>query len=241
MIKLGISGFCGKMGQRVFTLAQNDKSFKVVLGLENKDHPQNNKVISGVKVTNDAEEIRHCDCLIDFSSPQALTANIRYLSEFKKSAVIGTTGLAEADLKHLKAAAKIIPIVFSPNMSIGVNLLFRLLKEAAGVLKGYQAKIEETHHVHKKDAPSGTAKEIAKIINQQGFKLEIKDIVSKRQGEVVGDHKIIFESNVDKLELFHSAKTRDIFAQGALAAVRWVVGKPAGLYSMEDVLGTGPA
>jgi len=183
-----------------------------------------------------AAEIKICDCLIDFSSAAALPANIKYLREFKKPAVIGTTGLNPVDLENIKSAAKEIPIVFSPNMSVGVNLLFRLLKEAARVLEGYQARIEETHHIHKKDAPSGTAKEIMRIINQEGFMVKLGDIAANRRDEVVGDHKITFESQVDKLELFHSAKTRDIFAQGALVAAKWVVGKPAGLYSMEDVL-----
>ncbi|MBU1112728.1 MAG: 4-hydroxy-tetrahydrodipicolinate reductase [Candidatus Omnitrophica bacterium] len=236
MIKLGISGFCGKMGQRIVALAKDDKNLKIIFGLEDKNHPQIGKMVEGVKVTADRSQIKDCDCLIDFSSPQALPENIRCLRQFKKTAVIGTTGLNQDDLAIIKDAAKDIAVVFSPNMSIGVNVLFRLLKEASKALKGYAAAIEETHHIHKKDSPSGTAKEIARIINQYGFEIKTEDIGSKRQGEVVGDHKVIFASQVDRLELFHSAKTRDIFVQGALAAASWVVNKPAGLYSIEDVL-----
>ena len=150
--------------------------------------------------------------------------------------VIGTTGLDKKAKDKISEVAKVIPIVFSPNMSIGVNILFRLLKIAAGTLKNYQAGIQEVHHVHKKDAPSGTAKRIAEIINEQGFNIKIEDIKADRYDEIIGDHKVVFESEVDKLELSHSAKTRDIFAQGALLAAGWIVGKSLGLYSMDDVL-----
>jgi 4-hydroxy-tetrahydrodipicolinate reductase len=150
--------------------------------------------------------------------------------------VIGTTGLDDATRQKIKAAARHIAIVFSPNMSVGVNLLFRLLKVAAGTLKNYAASIQETHHIHKKDAPSGTAKRMAEILIEQGFNIKPEDIKSDRYDEIVGDHKVLFESEVDRIELSHSAKTRDIFVEGALKAAQWVVGKEPGLYSMDDVL-----
>ncbi len=236
MIKLGVSGACGRMGQRIIALAKEDNDLKVVFGLERKGHPEANKTINGVKITDDLDEINNCDCLIDFSLPFATIEHLSCLIKFKKCAVIGTTGLEPAQLQKIKEASSQVSIVFSPNMSIGVNLLFRLLKEAASTLKNYNVGIEEAHHIHKKDSPSGTAKRIAQIINEQGFDIKNEDIKAIREDEIIGDHKVIFESDVDKIELLHSAKTRDIFAQGALVAAKWVGSRKPGLYSMDDVL-----
>jgi len=236
MIKLGISGACGKMGGRIIALAKEAGDFQLIFGLERSEHPDIGKNIDGVPIVNSRDYIQQCDCLIDFSAGGAILENISYLVEFKKSAVIGTTGLDQAAQVKIKEAAKTVPIVFAPNMSVGVNILFRLLEEAAKSLKGYEPSIFEAHHVHKKDSPSGTAKKIAEIINNFGFNIKTEDIKAKREDEIIGDHKVIFESSVDKLEISHSAKTRDIFAQGALVAARWIKLKPAGLYSMADVL-----
>ncbi|MCF7907426.1 MAG: 4-hydroxy-tetrahydrodipicolinate reductase [Candidatus Omnitrophica bacterium] len=237
MVKLGISGARGKMGERIIALAKESGDFQIIFGLERLDHPDIGKNINGVPIVESRDYIQQCDCLIDFSAAKAITDNLSYLTEFKKSAVIGITGLDSSSQEKIKSAAKNIPIVFSPNMSVGVNILFRLLKEAAKSLAGYQASIFEAHHIHKKDSPSGTAKKIAEIINGYDFNIKVEDIEAKREDEIVGDHKVVFESDLDKLELSHSAKTRDIFVQGALVAASWVKGKPAGLYSMEDVLG----
>jgi 4-hydroxy-tetrahydrodipicolinate reductase len=236
MLRLGITGFCGKMGQRIFALANNDKDFRVVLGLESHSHPKIGQSIDGVKILDNPNEIEICDCVIDFTTSQATLENLPYLVKYKKCAVIGTTGLDEQGQQKIKAAAKKIPIVFSPNMSVGVNLLFKLIAMSAKILPGYKVSLEEAHHSHKKDAPSGTAKKIMQIVNAEGFSIKAEDIKAIREGEIVGDHKIIFESDVDNIELLHSAKTRDIFARGALLAAKWVAKKKAGLYSMEDVL-----
>jgi 4-hydroxy-tetrahydrodipicolinate reductase len=235
-MKLAISGFCGKMGQRICAIAQTDKRCKVVLGLERLDHPEiGNK--NGIEITSDPVSLKKCDCLIEFTTPEATIKHLEYLVKFKKAAIIGTTGLSAGDTKKIKSAAKKIPIVYSPNMSAGVNLLFKLLREAASVLQGYDVSVSEAHHVHKKDAPSGTAKKIVDIIDAQGVAVKYEDVTVVREGEIVGDHKIVFESDVDRIELFHSAKTRDIFAKGAVMAAKWVAGKKPGLYSMNDVLG----
>ncbi|MFA6281759.1 MAG: 4-hydroxy-tetrahydrodipicolinate reductase, partial [Candidatus Omnitrophota bacterium] len=215
---------------------KEDKNFKVVVGLEGKNHPNIGKVIDGVEVTDNRDTIKNCDCLIDFSAIVATLENLKFLVKFKKSAVIGTTGLSESEQAQIKAAAKKIPIVFSPNMSIGVNLLFRLAQMAAKTLSGYKVYVQEAHHIHKKDAPSGTAKKIVQIINEEGFGLKTEEVKAIREGEIVGDHKIVFESEVDKIELFHSAKTRDIFVKGALLAAGWVKGKKSGLYTMDEIL-----
>jgi len=238
MIKVGVSGAGGKMGKRIIALASDSKDLKVVFGLEDKNHPQVGKTIDKVEINADLSSIETCDCLIDFSAPSATLEYLDYAVKFGKSMVIGTTGLDKAAEDKIRQAAKSIPIVFSPNMSVGVNLLFKLLKIAANTLKNYQASIQEAHHIHKKDAPSGTAKKIAEIINEGGFNIKIEDIKADRYDAIIGDHEVVFESAVDKLKLSHSAKTRDIFVQGALLAAEWIVGKKAGLYSMEDVLFT---
>lgn len=236
MIQLGICGFCGKMGQRIFALASSDKNLKVVIGLEKKGHPEVGKVINGVRVTDNLEEIKECDCVIDFTVAEATLENLPYIVKHKKCAVIGTTGLDLIQQAKIREAAKKIAIVFSPNMSIGVNLLFNLVKAAAKSLYGYKVSIEEAHHIHKKDAPSGTAKRLAQIVNEEGLSCKTEDIKAIREDEIVGDHKIVFESEVDRIELSHHAKTRDIFAKGALVAAKWVINKKTGLYSMDDVL-----
>ena len=236
MVRICVSGARGRMGQRIIALAGDDPQLKVVSGLEGSGHPDCGKAISGVSITDKAQEIKNCDCVIEFSSPEATIAHLPFIVEYKRCAVIGTTGLTDEQIAKITEASKSTPIVFSPNMSIGVNVLFRLLKEAAKTLKNYNVFVEEAHHIHKKDAPSGTAKKIAQVINSEGFNIKTEEINAIREDEIVGDHKVVFESDVDKIELFHSAKTRDIFAQGSLVAAKWIVGKQPGLYSMDDVL-----
>jgi 4-hydroxy-tetrahydrodipicolinate reductase len=151
--------------------------------------------------------------------------------------VIGTTGLSDADKETIKAASGKIPVVFSPNMSVGVNLLFKIVADVAKALGSeYHVEILEAHHTEKKDAPSGTAKEIARIIRDLKHDAHVP-IESVREADIVGDHTITFDSDVDTLEITHSAKTRDIFAKGALKAAKFLEGKKHGLFTMRDVLG----
>ncbi len=236
MLKLAVSGARGRMGQRIINLAQKSSAFEVVCAFEVDDHQDIGKEIDGVMISYDKEKIKQCDCFIDFTIPKATMENLVFAVKAKKSLVIGTTGFQQDQLSVLQDAAEYIPIVFSPNMSVGVNIMFRLLGDAARSLKGYRIHIEEAHHIHKQDAPSGTAKQMAKIVNANGFRVQLEQIKSIRDGEIIGDHKIVFESDVDRIELIHSAKTRDIFAQGALVAAKWVVNKTPGLYSMNNVL-----
>lgn len=239
MIKLVISGACGKMGSRILNLAQKDKDFKIIAGLEQKNNPQVGKIINNVLISSNQEDLKNADCFIDFTTPLGTLENLAVALKYKKPLVIGTTGFSPEQTKGIKKASKKIPIVFSPNMSIGVNLFFRLVRELTSKLsKDYKVNIIEAHHVHKKDAPSGTAKKIKQIVEEEG-KQEVLNIQSIREGEIVGDHRITFESDFDKIELFHSAKTRDIFAQGALVAAKWLVKnkKKNGLYDMQKILG----
>ena len=236
MIKIGICGCSGKMGTRVLNIAAADKGISVVLGLEAKGHPSIGSKIAQGEVSDDCDDIKAADVLIDFTAPEATMEHLTAAVRHNKAMVIGTTGLSEEQVSRIREAAKKIPVVFSPNMSIGVNLLFRLVKEAAGKLsKEYRVNMVEAHHIHKKDAPSGTAKKLAQIIKEASMR-DVEDIKSIREGEIVGDHKVIFDSSYDTIELSHSAKTRDIFAKGAVAAAKFVYKKKPGLYDMQDVI-----
>ena len=223
MIKICVSGSRGKMGGRILTLAKSDPRINVAGAFDVGTNPE--------------PFIKECECLIEFTTPQATIEHVALCEKYKKAMVIGTTGLSDGERNRIAEAARNIPIVFSSNMSIGVNLLFQLVENTARVLgAAYKARITEAHHVHKKDAPSGTATAFSVIIQNAGGVLE-GPIQSNRDGEIIGDHTVIFESSVDTIELTHKAKTRDIFAQGALEAAKFVVGKPARLYTMREVLG----
>jgi len=237
MIKLAVSGCRGRMGSRILELAAADNAFKVTAGIEAAGHPDIGKDISGVKVSDNADVASSADVLVEFTSPKATMNNLDNCLKLSTPIVIGTTGLSAQEVSRLESASKKIPVVFSPNMSIGVNCLFVLVEMAAKKLGlSYDVNIAEAHHVHKKDSPSGTAKKLAQIAGDSSGK-KVKDIEAIREGEIVGDHKVIFESAVDKIELSHSAKTRDIFVLGALAAAKFIAGKTPGLYNMQDVLG----
>lgn len=237
MIKVAVCGYAGKMGARIAELAPGESGMRIILGLEAKGHTSVGSKCAYGEVSDRLDDIRDADVLIDFTVPEAAMEHLGAAVKYKKAIVIGTTGFTEEQIKKIKEAAKKIPIVLSPNMSIGVNLLFRLVKEAAGKLsKDYGVTMIEAHHIHKKDAPSGTAKKLARIVKEASNR-EVSDIKSIREGEIVGDHKVTFESPYDTIELSHSAKTRDIFAKGALAAAKFIAGKKPGLYDMQDVLG----
>lgn len=164
-------------------------------------------------------------------------ANLELCRKLKKAMVIGTTALSEEERQKIKDVSSDIPIVFSPNMSVGVNLVFKLVSEAAKILnEGYEISVLEAHHAEKKDAPSGTAKELERIIKAAKPDADVA-ISSVREGEIVGEHTITFESDVDLVEITHSAKTRDIFVKGALQAAKFVAEKKSGLFTMKDVLG----
>ena len=236
MIKLAISGCKGKMGQRICRLAEATGEFKIVALLESKNHSDIGQKISGVEITSNIDSIKDADVLIDFTAPEATIDNLNTCVKYSKPIVIGTTGLSESQQRSIEDASKKIPIVFSPNMSVGVNLLFKLVKEAANKLsKDYRVRIKEAHHKHKKDSPSGTAKKLADII-EEALGKKVEGIESIREGELAGDHDVIFDSKYDTIKLCHSAKTRDIFAQGALTAAKWIVDKKSGLFSMQEIM-----
>lgn len=235
MIKLGIAGVCGRMGARIFALAQQEKNFEVTLALERKGIPQIGKELGKIKISSGPDGLFLTDVFIDFTAPEASEVNLEYAAKYKKALVLGTTGFNEAQIKKVKEASKVIPVVFSPNMSIGVNVLFSILPEIVKRLgPDYALEIIEAHHKAKKDAPSGTAKKIAEVLTKV-YNREIP-VHAIRLGDIVGDHTVVFCGNSERIEIKHQAHSRDLFALGALKAAKWVFAKPAGLYSMEDVL-----
>jgi 4-hydroxy-tetrahydrodipicolinate reductase len=235
MIKLGIAGACGKMGRRIFDLAQQDRELEVTLALEKKGTPLIGRDMGKIKVSSSPDGLFLVDVLIDFTLPEATEEHLDYAAKYKKALVLGTTGLSGTQIAKIEEVSKVIPVVFSPNMSIGVNVLFNILPELAKRLgPDYNIEIVEAHHKTKKDAPSGTAKKFASVLEEAVGKGTPTHSI--RLGDIVGDHTIIFCGNSERIEIKHQAHTRDLFAVGAIRAAKWVFNKPAGLYSMQDVL-----
>lgn len=260
MIKLAVSGARGRMGSRILALASQDSVFKVAAALETSGHPDLGKDVGGVRLTSEADSaLKSSDVLIEFTTPQATVVHLKACVSAGKPIVIGTTGLSEKEMAEVQAASKKIPVLLSPNMSVGVNLLFELVQDAARKLgPSYEVEIIETHHHGKKDSPSGTAKRLAQLI-AQARKLSLEKVAvygrqgisesrspsqigihSIRAGDVVGDHTVIFATEGERLEFTHRASSRDTFARGALSAARFLVGKKAGLYSLRDLLISSP-
>ncbi len=224
-VRVTLIGARGRMGQTIVDLARNDPKIEIVAQCD----------------LGDAIEpaIKNCDVAIDFSNSSAIDEISRVALQYRKALVIGTTGHSREQRELIEKMAKSLPIVFASNFSVGVNALFALTRRAAEILGSeFAPQIMETHHKMKKDAPSGTAKTLAEIL-KEALKTEIP-IESIREGEVVGEHTVSFVGPGERLELTHRAGSREIFARGALRAAEWVVGKPARLYSMQDVLGIAP-
>jgi 4-hydroxy-tetrahydrodipicolinate reductase len=235
MIKLGITGSCGKMGRRIYELAGQDKDLEVALALEKKGTSLIGRDLGKIKVSSNLDGLFLVDVLVDFTLPEAVDTHLDYVVKYKKAYVLGTTGLTDAQKNKVEEASKTVPVVFSPNMSVGVNVLFSLLPEIAKKLgPDYNVEITEAHHKAKKDSPSGTAKKLVEVITQV-TKKEIP-VHSIRLGDIFGDHQVVFCGNSERIEIKHQAHSRDLFVVGALKACKWIFGKPAGLYSMQDVL-----
>ncbi|AEA33246.1 4-hydroxy-tetrahydrodipicolinate reductase [Hippea maritima] len=265
MIRTIVCGASGKMGRRICALVGEDKDLTLVGAVEAKGSSAIGQdagvlatgVANGIAVKDDlAKVIEEGEVVIDFTAPDATLHHVRIASDHKKPIVIGTTGLHKDQIKEIEKLSVIIPIVLAPNMSLGVNILFKLVEEVARTLKDdYDIEIVEMHHRFKADAPSGTALKLAEfaakgigedleniaiygrkgLVGQRNSK-EI-GIMSLRGGDVVGDHTVIFAGLGERVELTHKASSRDTFARGALRAAKWVVDKVPGLYSMQDVLG----
>ncbi|MBU3758572.1 MAG: 4-hydroxy-tetrahydrodipicolinate reductase [Candidatus Omnitrophica bacterium] len=265
MIKLAVAGAAGRMGGRILTLATADPDFIITGALEHAEHPHLGQDIGqclglkplGVRIEADDEKVfSKADVVIDFSHHSTLQDHLRQAVKKKKRYVVGTTGLDDQHLKAIRAASRSIAVVQSPNMSVGVNLLFKLAELAAKTLdEGYDLEISETHHRMKKDAPSGTAVKLLEVLADARKKNIAKDtvygrvgevgarprgqigVLAMRGGDVVGDHTVFYFGDGERLELTHRASSRDAFAQGALRAAKFIVGRKSGLYDMQQVLG----
>jgi len=249
-VTLVISGCCGRMGSRIASLALEDSVFAIGAALEANRHARQEQDFGevlgrrplGVRVGTDARmALSRGDVVIEFTSPEVTMEHLRIAQELKKPMVIGTTGLSEAQVNEIRTAAKAIPIVLSPNMSLGVNVLFELARTAAQRLgEAYDVEVVEAHHRQKKDAPSGTAKRLASVLaSARQQSAEQIPVHAVRAGDIVGDHTVVLAGPSERVELTHRAQSRDVFAKGALRAAQFVVGRSPGLYDMSDVLKAG--
>ena len=264
-IKAAVVGAAGRMGQRIINLIAQTEGIELRGAIERPDHPLLGKEIEvytglnkfPVKLTDDLKKILpEIDVVIDFSEAKNTLLNIEAINIEKKAAVIGTTGFSPTEAEELKRKLKGIPCVFSPNMSIGVNLMFKVIGYIAQILKDdFEVEIIEAHHRMKKDAPSGTAVRLAEIIaksldrdlNRVGIygrkgiigerKTQEIGIHAVRAGDIVGEHTVLFAGFGERIEVIHRAHSRDTFARGAVKAALWIVDQPPGIYGMEDVLG----
>jgi 4-hydroxy-tetrahydrodipicolinate reductase len=223
-VRVLLIGAAGRMGRTVVDLSKTDPKIEIVAQCDLGDPID--------------PAMKNCHVAIDFSHADAITEICRAALHHHKSLVIGTTGHSQEQRRLIENAAQSLPIVFTSNFSIGVNALFWLTREAAELLgRDFDPHIVETHHKMKKDAPSGTAKALAETLKAARKMKNEVPIQSIREGDVVGEHTVIFSGPGERLELTHRAASREIFVRGALRAADWVIGKPAGLYSMQDVLG----
>jgi 4-hydroxy-tetrahydrodipicolinate reductase len=223
-VRVLLIGGAGRMGKTISDLTTDDPKIAVIARCDLGDP---------IKLP-----MKNCDVVIDFSHADAITEVSAVALQHRKPLVIGTTGQSQEQRRLIEEIAQSLPIVFSSNFSIGVNVLFWLTRKAAEQLGGdFDAEIVETHHKMKKDAPSGTAKTLAEVVTAAKKMQTEVPIQSIREGDVIGEHMIIFRGPSERLELTHCAESREIFARGALHAAQWVINQPPGLYSMQDVLG----
>lgn len=265
MVRVIVTGAAGRMGRRLVALIKQSESLSLVGAIEGRGH---------VSVGDDAGQVAGCgsigvvitdelgacvergEVVVDFSSPAASLQHVAVAAQHKRAMVIGTTGFSADELEEVRSRAKAIPCVLSPNMSVGVNLVFKLIAEMARVLgDGYDMELIEAHHRLKKDAPSGTALKMAQVLAEAtGRDLEQVGVYARkgligerkkgeigvqtiRAGDIVGDHTVLFGGMGERIEITHRAQSRDTFAAGALRAAQWAVRQPPGLYDMADVLG----
>ena len=262
--KIAIAGASGRMGQMLVDAVRATDDCVLAGALDIATSPAIGRdagvasgAATGVFVTDDVRlGLQGCDALIDFTRPEGTLQHLRMCRDLGIAAVVGTTGFSDAEKAEIAEIAKHIPIMMAPNMSVGVNVTLKLLEMAAKALAtGYDIEIVEAHHRHKVDAPSGTALKMGEVI-ADALGRDLKDcavyaregvtgerdpssigFATIRGGDIVGDHTVLFAGTGERIEISHKSSSRATYAQGSLRAVRFVAGKPAGLYDMFDVLG----
>ena len=248
MTKIIMNGCNGKMGQVITRLVSEDNECEIVAGFDVNDSIENTYPV----FTNPDEFTGDADVIIDFSHPSALTTVLNYCKKRKLPVILATTGYTDEQKKEFTEASKEIPVFFSANMSLGINLIIALAKKATKLLEGnFDIEIVERHHNQKIDAPSGTALAIADAIDETlSYPAEYvydRHAVRKpteigihavRGGTIVGDHEVIFAGTDEVIELKHSAHSKEVFAVGAIKAAKFMSDKPAGMYSMNDLIST---
>ncbi len=265
MIRAIVAGAGGRMGGRIINMIKDTEGIELTGAFERSDAPfigQDAGVVAGagelgVVIEDSIDKvIDKGDVIIDFTFHEASVAHAQKAAEKGRAMVIGTTGFTQEEYKKIDNLSKDFPLVISPNMSVGVNLLYKLLETTASVLgDDYDVEIIEVHHRMKKDAPSGTALQlgrvVAKALGRDFDKVAVFErhgligerskeeigIQTVRAGDIVGEHTVLFGGIGERIEITHKASSRDTFAKGAVRAAKWIVGKPNGRYSMLDVLG----
>jgi 4-hydroxy-tetrahydrodipicolinate reductase len=259
---IGINGACGRMGQRLIQLAREDKELQLGAALDMPGHPQQGRDIGevigvgavGVFVSNFLPVEHHLDAIIDFSMPEGTMAVLPVCIDRRFPLVVATTGHTPAQKREIEAAAHHTALLMAPNMSLAVNVLMYLCKQAGTLLRdrNFDVEILERHHRFKKDSPSGTALHIAKIVQDAMGQTELRHgregligerpaneigVHAIRVGDNVGEHTVIMSTLGETLELTHRAHARDCYARGALQAAKFLANRPPGRYTMNDVLG----
>jgi 4-hydroxy-tetrahydrodipicolinate reductase len=265
MINVIVAGAAGRMGSRISSFCIEHPEINLAGAFEKKGHKKIGESIESILgageteilLTDDmGEVIDNADVVIDFTSVGSTLNNLRVASEKNKAMVIGTTGFSKEDIQEVHNLTRNIPCVMAPNMSVGVNLLFKVLRNVAEVTgDDYDIEIIEAHHRMKKDAPSGTALKLAHVI-AESLQRNLDDVAiyarkgiigergrkeigiqTIRAGDIVGEHTVMFATMGERIEITHKVSSRDTFAKGAVRASLWVYGQKPGLYDMHDVLG----
>jgi 4-hydroxy-tetrahydrodipicolinate reductase len=262
-MKLAIAGASGRMGRMLIEAALSQPDTTIAAALDRADSPDIGRDCgeflgrpTGARITADLAAIAGCDVLIDFTRPEATLAHLDACTAAGCDIVIGTTGFDDAGKAAIRRASDRIAVVYSPNMSVGVNATFKLLELAAKMLNpGYDIEIIEAHHRHKVDAPSGTALKMGETIAtalgarlsdvavyaREGHTGERRDgtigFSTVRGGDIVGDHTVLFAGTGERIEITHRSTSRMTYATGSMRAARFLLGRKSGLFDMFDVLG----
>jgi 4-hydroxy-tetrahydrodipicolinate reductase len=253
MIKVVVCGALGKVGRIVAEEIAADGSLSLAGAIEAPGNPGLGTALAGVPVSADLPKaLATCDVVLDFTNPKAALEHVAACAAAGRAAIVGTTGFTPDELAAAKQAAAKIPLIISPNLSTGVNLMFKIVEDVARTLGDFDAEIVEIHHNKKKDSPSGTAAKLADAIaksrpgaavvhGREGLVGARKSgeigMHSLRGGDVVGEHTVIFAGEGERFEITHRAHSRRTMARGTLRAIRFIHGKKPGLYTMADVLG----